>query len=230
MVLPAWSRHRRRPKPWQARPVEEQAPLYRDWLAGAAAAHECLVHARVLMTNHVHLLVTPKRAESLPRMTQSLGRRYMRYINTTYQRTGTLWEGRYRAAPIDGEACFLACCRYLESNPVRAGMVAHPRDYAWSSYRAHALGSADPRRPTIRFTKLSAAQPPSAEPPIGPYSATYGGGESVISPIFYDAPGNTSSTAYVVKIRNGDNATNMTFGGNVDGATNSGMILEEVMG
>ena len=73
-------------------------------------------------------------------MMQTLGRRYVRYVNTTYRRTGTLWEGRYRAAPIDGEAYFLACCRYIELNPVRARMVRHPRDYRWSSYRAHALG------------------------------------------------------------------------------------------
>jgi putative transposase len=116
---------------------------YRAWLAEAAAQYGCLVHAYVLMTNHVHLLVTPARAESLPRVMQSLGRRYVRAINAAYRRSGTLWEGRYRAAPIDTEAYFLACCRYIELNPVRAGMVVHPRDYRWSSYRAHAQGAAD---------------------------------------------------------------------------------------
>jgi len=116
---------------------------YRSWLVTAAADHGCSVHAYVLMTNHVHLLVTPKHADSLPRMMQSLGRRYVRYVNFNYRRTGTLWEGRYRAAPIDGEAYFLACSRYIELNPVRAGMVRHPREYAWSSYRANALGKAD---------------------------------------------------------------------------------------
>src|SRR5437588_12913355 len=75
---------------------------------------------------------------------QSLGRRYVRYINARYRRTGTLWEGRYRAAPIDGEAYFLACCRYIELNPVRARMVRHPREYRWSSFHAHALGRLDP--------------------------------------------------------------------------------------
>ena len=95
------------------------------------------------MTNHVHLLVTPQQADSVPRMMQSLGRRYVRHVNTTYRRTGTLWEGRYRAAPIDTEAYFLACCRYIELNPVRARMVRHPRDYRWSSYRAHAYGALD---------------------------------------------------------------------------------------
>ncbi len=94
------------------------------------------------MTNHVHLLVTPRDENSLPRMMQSLGRRYVRHINGLYRRSGTLWEGRYRAAPIDSEAYFLACCRYIELNPVRAGMVDHPRAYRWSSYRAHADGAA----------------------------------------------------------------------------------------
>jgi putative transposase len=76
-------------------------------------------------------------------MMQSLGRRYVRHVNGLYRRSGTLWEGRYRAAPIDSEAYFLACCRYIELNPVRAGMVDHPRAYRWSSYRAHADGAAD---------------------------------------------------------------------------------------
>jgi putative transposase len=116
---------------------------YRNWLVVAAADHGCSIHAYVLMTNHVHLLVTPKHAAGLPRMMQSLGRRYVRHVNATYRRTGTLWEGRYRAAPIDSEAYFFACCRYIELNPVRAGMVEHPREYSWSSYRAHALGAAD---------------------------------------------------------------------------------------
>jgi putative transposase len=117
---------------------------YRDWLAEAAAQYGCAVHAYVLMTNHVHLLVTPATAASLPRTMQSLGRRYVRYVNDAYRRTGTLWEGRYRAAPIDSEAYFLACCRYVELNPVRAGMAAMPGDYPWSSWRAHAAGADDP--------------------------------------------------------------------------------------
>jgi putative transposase len=116
---------------------------YRDWLGEAAAEYGCLIHAYVLMTNHVHLLVTPRREDSLPRAMQSLGRRYVRFINAAHRRSGTLWEGRYRAAPIDTESYFLACCRYVELNPVRAGMVRHPRDYRWSSYRAHADGEAD---------------------------------------------------------------------------------------
>jgi len=95
------------------------------------------------MTNHVHLLATPEAEGSLPKVMQSLGRRYVGYVNWAYQRTGTLWEGRYRAAPVDSDAYFLACCRYIELNPVRARMVSGPGDYPWSSYRAHAFGAED---------------------------------------------------------------------------------------
>jgi putative transposase len=122
---------------------DDDRERYRAWLGEAAADYGCAVHAYVLMTNHVHLLVTPRTAESLPRTMQSLGRRYVRYVDSVYRRTGTLWEGRYRAAPIDSEAYLLGCCRYIELNPVRARMVAHPRDYRWSSRHAHAMGAED---------------------------------------------------------------------------------------
>jgi putative transposase len=123
---------------------EEDYRAYRAWLGEAAAEYGCAIHAYVLMTNHVHLLVTLEEADSVPRTMQLLGRRYVRYVNGAYRRTGTLWEGRYRAAPIDSEAYFFSCCRYIELNPVRARMVAHPKAYRWSSYRAHAHGTADP--------------------------------------------------------------------------------------
>jgi putative transposase len=97
------------------------------------------------VTNHVHLLVTPLHEDNLPRTLQSLGRRYVRHVNGAYRQSGTLWEGRYRAAPIDSEAYFLACCRTIELDPVRAGMVDHPRAYRWSSCRAHADGAAAAR-------------------------------------------------------------------------------------
>ncbi len=122
---------------------EEDYEAYRTWLADAAGGYGLSVHAYVLMTNHVHLLVTPRDASSLPRTMQSLGRRYVRHVNALYRRTGTLWEGRYRAAPIDSDEYFFACCRYIELNPVRARMVRHPRQYRWSSYRAHAEGKDD---------------------------------------------------------------------------------------
>jgi putative transposase len=122
---------------------EDDYRIYLDWLAEAAERYACAVLAYVLMIDHVHLLVTPERAGSLPGMMQSLGRRYVRYINRACGRTGTLWDGRYRATIIDGDAYFLSCCRYIELNPVRADMVGHPRQYPWSSYGAHGYGRKD---------------------------------------------------------------------------------------
>ena len=117
---------------------------YAEWLGEAARRHGCAIHAYVLMTNHVHVLLTPEQPSSIPKTFQSLGRRYVQYVNATYGRTGTLWEGRYRATLIDSDAYLITCCRYIELNPVRAEMVAHPREYPWSSYHFHARGHADP--------------------------------------------------------------------------------------
>jgi len=86
------------------------------------------------MTNHVHLLITPSTKDSSPQIMQSIGRRYVQYINNTYQRTGTLWERRYKASLVDAEHYLLACYKYIELNPVRAKMVEHPADHPWSSY------------------------------------------------------------------------------------------------
>ena len=95
------------------------------------------------MTDHIHLLATPQRADSLPKMLQSVGRRYVQHFNIAHHRTGTLWEGRYRATLVEAERYLLACYRYIELNPVRAGIVAHPSEYPWSSYHAHARGLSD---------------------------------------------------------------------------------------
>lgn len=118
--------------------------LFLSWLDAAAQAEGCALHAYVLMNNHVHLLVTPNSADGLPRMMQSLGRRYVRYVNITHGRTGTLWEGRYRATILDSETYVLACYRYIEANPLRAGLVGDPAQHLWSSYRRNALGRRDP--------------------------------------------------------------------------------------
>lgn len=121
-------------------------PDYRffiECLAEACVRHECRVHAYVLMTNHVHLLMTPDREDAIGKVMQSVGRRYVQYFNYTYQRTGTLWEGRYRATPIETERYLLTCCRYIELNPVRARMVPDPEKYQWSSYGCNATGRAD---------------------------------------------------------------------------------------
>ncbi|MGH8809801.1 MAG: transposase, partial [Noviherbaspirillum sp.] len=109
----------------------------------AAKRHGLAVHAYVLMTNHIHLLASPDTATSVPKTLQSVGRRYVQYFNFRYQRTGTLWEGRYRATVVDAENYLFECMRYIELNPVRAGMVDHPRNHTWSSYRANAEGKAD---------------------------------------------------------------------------------------
>ncbi len=97
------------------------------------------VHAYVLMDNHVHLLVTPSTQQALPLMMQALGRSYVRYFNQRHGRTGTLWEGRYKAAVIQTDRYLLACMVYIDLNPVRAGMVALPAEYPWSSH-AHCVG------------------------------------------------------------------------------------------
>jgi len=123
--------------------AEEDYSFYRECLKEACDKHGCAVHAYVLMTNHVHLLLTPDNHYSIAKTMQSVGRRYVQYVNYTYRRTGTLWEGRYKATLIDSEQYLLTCSRYIELNPVRAGIVANPDDYAWSSYRAHAHGLSD---------------------------------------------------------------------------------------
>jgi putative transposase len=114
--------------------------LYLRWLAEALARNSCQLHAYVLMTNHIHLLVTPHSAEGVPRAIMSLGRRYVPHVNRTYNRTGALWESRYKSSLVVSDAYFLACHRYIELNPVRAGIVKDPSRYRWSSYGANALG------------------------------------------------------------------------------------------
>ena len=108
-------------------------------------ARECGVdvHAYVLMTNHFHLLATGDSASAIPAMMQRLGRRYVGYFNYLHERTGTLWEGRYKANLVESERYLLACQRYIELNPVRAGMVRHPSEHRWSSYLRNACGIAD---------------------------------------------------------------------------------------
>lgn len=119
---------------------------YRFYLAALQEAllrHRVALHAYVLMTNHVHLLLTPTDREGISRVLQHTGRCYVRHVNAVYGRTGTLWEGRHKASLIDADDYLLACYRYIELNPVRAGMVAAPEEYPWSSYRRHAWGEAD---------------------------------------------------------------------------------------
>jgi putative transposase len=116
---------------------------YLEWLSLAAEKYGGSVHAYVLMTNHVHLLATGAEVGALGRMMQSLGRRYVRYVNSSYRRSGTLWEGRYKSGLIDSDRYLLTCYRYIELNPVRAGIVKLPGEYRWSSFNLNANGIKD---------------------------------------------------------------------------------------
>lgn len=114
--------------------------LYLSLLDDACRKHQCMVHAYALMTNHVHLLITPEIPTGVSLVFRDLGRDYVRQINKVYHRTGTMWEGRFRSSLVDSESYCLACYRYIELNPVRAGMVKHPSEYQWSSFNANAHG------------------------------------------------------------------------------------------
>ena len=121
---------------------DQDYTVYLDKLKEYSRKHGVDVHGYVLMTNHVHLLMTPDDSQGISRLIQSLGRYYVRYINQTYKRTGTLWERRYKSTLIDSENYFLTVSRYIELNPVRAQMVDHPSEYPWSSYQKNGLGRA----------------------------------------------------------------------------------------
>ena len=123
--------------------AEADYQFYLHYLKEFADRFGCAVHAYVLMTNHVHLLLTPAREDSAGLLMKHLGQRYVQYINRTYRRSGTLWEGRFRSCLTQSEDYVLACYRYIELNPVRAAMVMKPQDYRWSSYHANGLGRAN---------------------------------------------------------------------------------------
>ncbi len=114
--------------------------LYLGLLQAACQRHCCQLHAFVLMTNHVHLLLTPEAPSGVSMVIRDVGRDYVRSINKAYHRSGTMWEGRFKSSLVDEEAYCLACYRYIEMNPVRAGMVGHPSEYRWSSHAFNALG------------------------------------------------------------------------------------------
>src|SRR2546421_2354553 len=118
--------------------------LYLLHLREQARGLGCQVHAYCLMTNHVHLLLTPPSAPACTDLMRNLGQRYTQHFNRTYARTGTLWEGRYRSCVTQSARYVLACYRYIDLNPLRAGMVDHPRAYLWSSYAVNAEERQDP--------------------------------------------------------------------------------------
>lgn len=136
--------------------VEEADYLfYLSCLEDTAERYNCQIHAYVLMSNHLHLLVSPESKECLSRTLQSIGRRYVQYYNQVFDRSGSLWDSRYKATVIDAERYLLTCMRYIELNPVREMRVKHPKYYPWSSYRYNALG--EPNRlltPHVIYRKL----------------------------------------------------------------------------
>ena len=118
--------------------------MYLAYLRQLADKYECAVHAYCLMTNHVHLLLTPSAAGACTGLMRDLGQRYVQYFNRRHERTGTLWEGRFRSCIAESALYVLACYRYIESNPVRAGMVDHATGYLWSSYAVNSGMRSDP--------------------------------------------------------------------------------------
>jgi len=114
--------------------------VYLDKLRESSISCSVAIHSFVLMTNHVHLLCTPSCTDGISKMMQGLGRYYVRYVNSTYRRSGTLWEGRFKSSMVHSEQYLLTVSRYIELNPVRANMVAHPAEYPWSSYRKNGVG------------------------------------------------------------------------------------------
>ncbi len=121
---------------------DEDHGTYIGWLTEYSKKYKVDIHAWVMMTNHVHILCTPLQIGAVSSMMQALGRRYVRYFNAEYQRSGTLWEGRYKSCLVQAERYLLAVYRYIELNPVRAGMVPDPGKYRWSSYHVNALSKA----------------------------------------------------------------------------------------
>lgn len=120
--------------------AETDFQFFRDALVDASKKHGLLIHAYVWMTNHIHLLATPLFEDSIAKVFQSVGRKYVQYFNFTYKRSGTLWEGRYRATVVDSEQYLLKVMRYIELNPVRANMCGHPSEYSWCSFNFNAAG------------------------------------------------------------------------------------------
>jgi putative transposase len=133
--------------------------LYLDTLHTAARRYCCAVHAYVLMTNHAHLLLTPGTERALPLLMQAMGRGYVQKLNRQYNRTGTLWQGRYKASLVQDDRYLLTCYRYIELNPVRAGMVRHPADYPYSSFGHNATGKTDAVLTTHPIYQSLAATP-----------------------------------------------------------------------
>lgn len=138
---------------------DDDCSFYLDWLGTYSQKRGVFLHAYCLMTNHVHLVLTAPTAAELGGLMQDMGRRYVQHVNRTCQRSGGLWQGRYKSSYIQTEHYLLTCQRYVEFNPVRADMVKAPGEYRWSSYCANALGEANPLiTPHYEYQSLGASQ------------------------------------------------------------------------
>jgi putative transposase len=134
---------------------EHDYAYYMETLIEASAASSCAVHAYALMQNHVHLLITPAHRTGPARLLQRVGSRYVRYWNKRHHRSGTMWEGRFRSSIVDSDRYLLTCSRYIDMNPVRAGIVVDAESYQWSSYRRLAQGADDAIvRPHVSYLAL----------------------------------------------------------------------------
>lgn len=145
-VLPGYPQHVIQRGNNRQRILFEEEDYWFLWekLGAAAAKFECELHAYVLMPDHFHLLLTPQLDNGVGKLMQYVGRYYVQHFNARRDRTGTLWEGRYRATLLDPLRYLLPVSHYIESNPVRAGLVSTPADYEWSSFASNALGADDP--------------------------------------------------------------------------------------
>ncbi len=143
---------------------EQDFSVYANCLKQYSQEFSVAIHAWVFMTNHVHILATPGIDNGVSHMMQAVGRRYVRYFNRQYQRSGTLWEGRFKSSLVQTEVYLLCCQRYIELNPVRANMVADPCDYRWSSYQCNGLGKqSDLYSPHNEYLRLGKSKPSREE-------------------------------------------------------------------
>jgi putative transposase len=139
--------------------ADEDYQYYLAQLADLCTRFDCALHAYVLMSNHVHLLLTPNHADSAAQLMKNLGQRYVQYVNRTYRRSGTLWEGRFRSCLMQNKKYTLDCYRYIEANPVRKGIASRPQDHLWSSVHSNALGKQDTvLRPHQEYLDLGASE------------------------------------------------------------------------
>ena len=143
---------------------DDDRRYYLHHLNKHAREFECAIHAYYFMTDHAHLLVTPRKTDSTSLMMKHLGQKYVQYINRNYRRGGTLWEGRFKSSLAQDEGYVLTCYRYIELNPVRARIVPTPQHYPWSSYTTNAMDATNSMiTPHSQYTALGRASAERSE-------------------------------------------------------------------